>query len=111
MMLPCFRFYETLRLYPSVPQNQKYAVEDDVWPDGTVVAAGTYISWAPYVQGRSTKVWGADAREFKPERWLNENGDLNRVTQGQWPAFHAGPRVCLGKLLFLLYFILHLFYE
>lgn len=44
-------------------------------------------------------MWGADAREFKPERWITAEGDLRRESQGQWPAFHAGPRVCLGQNL------------
>lgn len=91
-----FRFYETLRLHPSVPGNQKYALEDDVWPDGTVVKAGTYVSWSPYSQGRSTKIWGENAREFYPERWIDEAGGLRRESAGKWSAFHAGPRVCLG---------------
>ena len=30
------RFYEVLRLHPSVPSNLKYALDDDVWPDGGV---------------------------------------------------------------------------
>ena len=44
--------------------------------------------------GRSEKIWGPDARSFRPERWLSENGELKRESAGQWPAFHAGPRVC-----------------
>ncbi|RCH84922.1 hypothetical protein CU097_005150 [Rhizopus azygosporus] len=92
-------FFETLRLYPSVPGNQKYALKDDIWPDGTHVKAGTYVSWSPYAQGRSTKVWGEDAKEFHPERWLDENGNLKRESAGKWPAFHAGPRICLGQNL------------
>ncbi|KAG2195561.1 hypothetical protein INT47_001308 [Mucor saturninus] len=92
-------FYETLRLYPSVPGNQKYALEDDVWPDGTVVKAGTYVSWSPYSQGRSTKIWGENAKEFYPERWIDETGTLRRESAGKWSAFHAGPRVCLGQNL------------
>ncbi|KAG1439184.1 hypothetical protein G6F56_012371 [Rhizopus delemar] len=67
-------FYETLRLFPSVPSNQKYALNDDIWPDGTHVKAGTYVSWSPYAQGRSEKVWGDDAKEFNPERWIDEEG-------------------------------------
>ncbi|KAI9337428.1 cytochrome P450 [Pilaira anomala] len=92
-------FYEVLRLYPSVPMNQKYALNDDVWPDGTQIHKGDYVMWLPYVQGRSEKVWGADAKDFKPERWINEAGELKRESAGQWPAFHAGPRVCLGQNL------------
>ncbi|KAF1796237.1 cytochrome P450 [Mucor lusitanicus] len=92
-------FYETLRLHPSVPSNQKYALEDDIWPDGTVVKAGYYVSWSPYAQGRSTKIWGDNAREFYPERWIDEEGNLRRENAGKWPAFHAGPRICLGQNL------------
>jgi cytochrome P450 len=93
------RFYEILRLYPSVPLNQKYALNDDVWPDGTKIRKGDYVAWCPYAMGRLVGVWGQDARLFRPERWLTENGDLKRMPQGQWPAFHAGPRVCLGQNL------------
>ncbi|KAI8086171.1 cytochrome P450 [Halteromyces radiatus] len=92
-------FYEVLRLYPSVPGNQKYALNDDVWPDGTTIRKGDYVNWSPYAQGRSEKIWGPDAKEFVPERWLTPEGDLRRETPGKWPAFHAGPRVCLGQNL------------
>ncbi|KAG1445679.1 hypothetical protein G6F56_009830 [Rhizopus delemar] len=92
-------FYEVLRLYPSVPLNQKFALADDVWPDGTHIKKGDYVLWCPYAQGRSEKVWGPDAKLFRPERWIGDNGELKRETQGQWPAFHAGPRVCLGQNL------------
>lgn len=87
-----------LRLHPSVPANQKYALNDDVWPDGTNIKKGDYIVWDPWAQGRSEKVWGPDAKQFKPERWITPEGELRRESQGQWPAFHAGPRTCLGIL-------------
>ncbi|KAI9318806.1 cytochrome P450 [Dichotomocladium elegans] len=92
-------FYEVLRLYPSVPLNQKFALGDDIWPDGTHIRKGDYILWSPWSQGRSQDVWGSDAKEFRPERWITSDGDLRRESQGQWPAFHAGPRVCLGQHL------------
>ncbi|KAI7858300.1 cytochrome P450 [Circinella umbellata] len=92
-------FYEVLRLYPSVPLNQKFALNDDVWPDGTHIRKGDYILWSPYSQGRNTQNWGPTANQFRPERWFTENGELKRESQGQWPAFHAGPRVCLGQNL------------
>ncbi|KAI8637919.1 cytochrome P450 [Parasitella parasitica] len=96
-------FFEVLRLYPSVPGNQKEAVKDDVWPDGTRIFKGDYVSWQPYCQGRLTKVWGVDAKEFKPERWISEaDGSLVRASPFQWSAFNAGPRVCLGQNLAIL---------
>lgn len=89
-------FYETLRLYPSVPMNQKFALQNDVLPDGTKINAGEYVIWCPYAMGRT--LW-EDPYAFKPERWIDENNSLKRFSQGQWPAFHAGPRVCLGQNL------------
>ncbi|KAJ1507387.1 hypothetical protein HMI54_004244, partial [Coelomomyces lativittatus] len=65
-------FKETLRLYPSVPKEIKYAVKDDVWPDGTKIPAGQAIIWSPYGMGRSEHLWGSDALEFRPERWETE---------------------------------------
>ncbi|KAI8339627.1 cytochrome P450 [Chlamydoabsidia padenii] len=91
--------YETLRLHPSVPLNQKEALKDDVLPDGTPIKAGEVVIWSSYSLGRNKDIWGADAKEFKPERWFTEDGDLRRESQGKWPAFHAGPRVCLGQNL------------
>lgn len=44
----------------------------------------------PYAQGRVEAIWGADAKQFKPERWINEKGELKRESQGKWPAFHGG---------------------
>ncbi|KAG0796934.1 hypothetical protein G6F16_000497 [Rhizopus arrhizus] len=91
--------YETLRLFPSVPSNQKYAFEDDVWPDGTHIKAGTYIAMSSYSQGRCKKLWGENAKEFYPERWIDEEGNVKRESAGKWSAFHAGPRICLGQNL------------
>ncbi|KAF9965337.1 hypothetical protein BGZ70_005027 [Mortierella alpina] len=42
---------------------------------------------------RDTKIWGPDAKEFKPERWL----DTDKNSPTKFPAFHAGPRTCLGQ--------------
>lgn len=78
-----------LRLYPVVPRNIKIAVQDDVWPDGTRIYKGEWFSWSSYVMGRSTAIWGSDAREYKPERWVN----TEKPSQGKFNSFHAGPRV------------------
>lgn len=91
-----------MRLYPVVPNNQKLALDDDIWPDGTSIKKGDYIYWCPWAQGRSEMIWGPDAKEFKPERWITLDNDLRRPSQGEWPAFHAGPRVCLGQQLAIL---------
>ncbi|KAH9675208.1 cytochrome P450 family 94 subfamily D polypeptide 2 [Citrus sinensis] len=64
---------ETLRLYPSVPVDTKACQRDDMLPDGTY-----------------------NCNEFLQERWL-ENGTYRPEHVFRFPAFHAGPRMCLGK--------------
>ncbi|GER34999.1 cytochrome P450 [Striga asiatica] len=40
---------------------------------------------------------GEDAEEFRPERWLDENGVFQQQSSFKFTAFQAGPRICLGK--------------
>jgi cytochrome P450 len=87
-------FHETLRLYPSVPTEIKTANQDDTLPDGTFVPKGAVVSWSPYCMGRTTAIWGPDAKEFRPERWLEMERNPSPF---DYPVFNAGPRVCLGK--------------
>ncbi|TMW62627.1 hypothetical protein Poli38472_005245 [Pythium oligandrum] len=94
---------ETLRLYPPVPFNWKTAIEDTTLSDGTRIPKGTSVAFPSYALGRMTTVWGPGALMFKPGRWLNEKtGKLRQVSPFQFPAFHAGPRICLGRNLALL---------
>ncbi|KAI9259636.1 cytochrome P450 [Phascolomyces articulosus] len=92
-------FYEVLRLEPVVPNSSKTALEDDILPDGTHVRKGDQVNWSSYAMGRSEKIWGEDAKSFKPERWIQNNGDLRRESPSKWPAFNGGPRICLGQNL------------
>ncbi|KAF9321599.1 hypothetical protein BG003_000915 [Podila horticola] len=85
--------YEALRLYPSVPRNIKVCVQDDVWPDGTKVFKGEFVSWSSWSMGRSTDIWGPNAKEYVPDRWIN----TDKPSAAKFPAFHAGPRTCLGQ--------------
>ncbi|CAA2988558.1 cytochrome P450 86A8-like, partial [Olea europaea subsp. europaea] len=62
---------ETLRLYPSVPEDSKHVVADDTLPDGTFVPAGSSVTYSIYSAGRMKSTWGEDCLEFKPERWLS----------------------------------------
>ncbi|KAF9939472.1 hypothetical protein BGZ65_010401 [Modicella reniformis] len=86
-------FLETLRLYPSVPQNIKVCVEDDILPGGTRIYKGEHIGWCPWAMGRLETVWGPDAKEFNPDRWLIGE----KFTPGKFVSFHLGPRTCLGQ--------------
>ena len=91
---------ETLRLHPSVPKQAKVAVENDVWPDGTIIRKGEWAVWSSWVNGRLSEIWGDDALSFRPERFLetNEKGETVEINHSQYkfPVFNMGPRLCLG---------------
>ncbi|KXS09953.1 cytochrome P450 [Gonapodya prolifera JEL478] len=90
-------FNETLRLHANVPSNRKEVTRDDVLPGTkTPVKKGTTVLIHPFVMGHSKKIWGDDATEFKPERWISADGSLRKENQFKWPVFNAGPRLCLG---------------
>ncbi|KAG9128865.1 hypothetical protein Leryth_009635 [Lithospermum erythrorhizon] len=90
---------ETLRLYPSVPQDFKHVISNDVLPDGTFVLSGSTVTYSIYSVGRMKSIWGEDCMEFKPERWLSKDGDrFEPPVEGyKFVAFNGGPRTCLGK--------------
>ncbi|KUF96306.1 Chloride Channel (ClC) Family [Phytophthora nicotianae] len=85
--------YEAVRLYPALPYNVKSAVKDDYLPDGTFVPAGVDIVYSPWFMGRNGAFWGDNPLEFRPERWLEMT---KRPSAFEFPAFQAGPRICLG---------------
>ncbi|KAI8813883.1 cytochrome P450 [Cladochytrium replicatum] len=89
-------FMETLRLHPSVPFNVRTAVRDEMLPDGTFVPKGATIAWSSYAFGRLEQIWGGDAIVFRPERWTEDRVNPSEFV---FPAFHGGPRICLGKRL------------
>ncbi|KAL4575912.1 hypothetical protein LXL04_011999 [Taraxacum kok-saghyz] len=87
---------ETLRLYPAIPLNGKCAEKEDVLPDGFKIKKGDYVGYMSYPMGRMTQIWGDDAEEFRPERWLH-SGLFRPESPFKFTAFQAGPRTCLGK--------------
>ncbi|WOL05715.1 Cytochrome P450 [Canna indica] len=87
---------ETLRLYPAVPVDVKYCFSDDTLPDGFSIKKGDLVNYQPYPMGRMKFLWGEDAEEFKPERWL-KNDVFVPESPFKFTAFQAGPRICLGK--------------
>ncbi|XVF19741.1 hypothetical protein REPUB_Repub11eG0137000 [Reevesia pubescens] len=93
--------YESLRLFPSVQFDSKFAQEDDILPDYSFVTKGTRVTYHPYAMGRMERIWGHDCLEYKPERWL-KNGRYIPQNLYKFPVFQAGQRVCLGKDMALL---------
>jgi cytochrome P450 len=63
-----------LRLHPPVPFEIKVCVEEDVWPDGTVVPARSGVTFNIYAMGRDPSRW-EEPLAVRPERWMNDADD------------------------------------
>ncbi|XBI29604.1 hypothetical protein VPH35_053558 [Triticum aestivum] len=88
---------ESMRLYPPVAMDTHCCQREDVLPDGTFVGKGWQVTYSAYAMARLEELWGADCTEFRPERWLDEEGVFRPESTTKYPVFHAGPRMCLGK--------------
>jgi cytochrome P450 len=106
--------HEILRLHPPVGEFTRLAAADDVIPlsepvctesgemtDSISIAKGTLITIPGGAINRSLAIWGPDAKEFKPDRWLTEDGISGKAKEVQGHrhllTFVDGPRTCLGK--------------
>lgn len=93
---------ETLRMYPSVPQNFRVATKDTTLPHGggadgmspIFVPKGTNVTYTVFATQRLERLYGKDADVFRPERWGEP--EVKKVGWGFLP-FNGGPRICLGQ--------------
>ncbi|KAL1824806.1 hypothetical protein ACET3Z_011584 [Daucus carota] len=88
---------EALRLYPPVPFQHKEATKADILPTGHRVHPELRVMIPLYSMARMAHVWGKDCWEFKPERWICDDGRTKHVPPYKFVSFNAGPRTCLGK--------------
>ncbi|TFK28611.1 cytochrome P450 [Coprinopsis marcescibilis] len=104
---------ETLRCHPPVPEIARVAMQDDVIPLSSPVttAAGEVITELIIAKGtvvhcpigqinQSDELWGADAKEFKPERWVDREllpGAKGIQGYHHIMSFSDGPRLCIGR--------------
>ncbi|KAF9071344.1 cytochrome P450 [Rhodocollybia butyracea] len=111
---------EGLRMYPIGPPTERVALQDDIIPLNQAILArsGEMISsfavragqvlripWA--VLNSSKQVWGNNASEFIPERWIEPGGlpTFDKLPHGPWgdvSSFSDGPRSCIGFRLAVL---------
>lgn len=70
-------------------QDAKVCFSDDTLPDGYSVKRGDMVAYQPYAMGRMRFIWGDDAQNFRPERWLNENGIFQPQSPFKFTAFQV----------------------
>ncbi|VDB95399.1 unnamed protein product [Peniophora sp. CBMAI 1063] len=95
---------EVLRLYPPVPFDVRCAVRDTQWPSANpggqplFVPKGTQGIYSVFLMQRRTDLWGPDAEDFDPDRFIDER--LHKyLVPNPWvfAPFNGGPRICLGQ--------------
>ncbi|OJA07921.1 hypothetical protein AZE42_03680 [Rhizopogon vesiculosus] len=94
---------ETLRLYPPVPFNVRTSTEPTVWPGvnggrSIYIPPNTRALYSVFLMHRRPDLWGPDAHEFDPDRFLDER--LHKYLTPNpfiFLPFNAGPRICLGQ--------------
>ncbi|KAH0682144.1 hypothetical protein KY289_019896 [Solanum tuberosum] len=67
---------ESLRLYPPIAIQHKTPLETDILPSGHHVHSIMRVMVLLYAMGRMEHIWGYDASEFKPERWISKRGTV-----------------------------------
>ncbi|KAG6613975.1 Cytochrome P450 [Phytophthora cinnamomi] len=92
---------ESLRLHMTA--SNRMANTSTTLSDGTFVPEGCAVMVPMYASARVKTVWGEDAVEYKPERWIDATtGKVKPVSPFKFVTFGAGPRQCLGMRFALL---------
>ena len=101
---------EGLRMHPVVGHILERVVPATgmTLPDGTVLPPGTIVGTNPWVLHYDTRIFGADAEEYRPERWLRSSDESEKAYSARLKkmkdadmSFGGGNRVCLGRPLAL----------
>ncbi|KAH8658478.1 putative P450 monooxygenase [Xylariales sp. PMI_506] len=89
---------EALRMHPAVGFLLERIVPEGgaVFGDA-ILPAGTVVGINPWVLAYDETVYGKDAGEYRPERWLEADSSAYKLMDRSYFAFGAGTRTCLGK--------------
>jgi cytochrome P450 len=91
---------ETLRLYPPLPLALPHHSIEAVTVGDYYIPKKTMLLVNLWAIGRDLTVWGADAMEFKPERFMREEFiDLTSQSDFKIFPFGSGRRGCPGSLM------------
>ena len=91
---------ETLRLYATVPVTGREAVKPTQIGE-QLIPQGTTAMMSPWAINRDKTLWGPDADEYKPDRWLDgpdaAYGGASTKSPLALLTFLHGPRSCIGQ--------------
>ncbi|KAL5610945.1 hypothetical protein FOBRF1_007062 [Fusarium oxysporum] len=90
---------EAMRLVPSASSIfPRLVSKGGIELDGKYVPEGLEFTANTYLVNRDTNIYGDDAGEFRPERWLESEEKAREYTKYSM-TFGYGSRVCLGQHL------------
>lgn len=87
---------ECLRLYPPTPLIARELIGPVKLKSGIILPRGTTIGVGIHSVQRDKKIWGKDADEFNPDRFLPENLKSIKNFSYSFIPFAAGDRNCVG---------------
>ncbi|KAH6901554.1 cytochrome P450 monooxygenase pc-2 [Coprinopsis sp. MPI-PUGE-AT-0042] len=89
---------EVLRLYPPVYSKRATVLPYKDSTEKIYVPAETAVRYSVFVMHRRKDLWGPDADDFDPDRFLDERSK-KYLTKNPYifVPFNAGPRICLGQ--------------
>ncbi|KAL3091887.1 hypothetical protein niasHS_004950 [Heterodera schachtii] len=90
---------ETLRLMPIAAAGETRLCSQTTKLGEFLVEKGTGVAVDVYSFHRNKELWGEDADEFRPERWLDNDFP---PASAHFYAFGGGPRICIGMRFALL---------
>ncbi|KAI9441888.1 cytochrome P450 [Lactarius indigo] len=91
---------ETLRWSPIAPFGVPHASTADDWYEGKLIPKGTVCLQNMRVLNFDTEVFGSNAADFDPSRYLDEKGQVKTQMGGREEGhvtFGFGRRVCPGR--------------
>lgn len=86
---------ECYRLLPAVPVILREVTDDFEIEPGLVIPKGVHLVLNIYALHRQKDIWGADANEFKPERFAAENSNGRHIFS--FLPFSGGSRICIAN--------------
>ncbi|KAI9164113.1 Cytochrome P450 monooxygenase [Paramyrothecium foliicola] len=89
---------ESLRLYAPIPFTVR-AARKNTQILGKDVPKGTMIILCPWATNRAHELWGPDADDFNPERWMQPGQANSGGSKSNYAflTFLHGPRSCIGQ--------------
>ncbi|KAL7934334.1 putative cytochrome P450 monooxygenase [Trichoderma chlorosporum] len=98
---------EALRIHPISAFLSRRVVSSDAGlslPDGRILPRGTHVAISPWMTHFDKSVFGSDAREFNPGRWLQTPGETDEGFEERLRnmkradlSWGYGNRNCIGK--------------